>query len=194
MRTNRLCSVNYSFLNNFFIMHIINRFNQLTICCIYTGLFFSAWKVVIETFSSITYWIVRWMILFSKEEWMWWCFNFKNLQACGWMDGYQVPPPSVETRCFPYFLTNDHMNCSSAISMHASFIIRCAYVFPKIVLSFSSIAIHHTHTQTNDSVPTLIIYMTAAASPVQSYIRPVQPWFCAAAISLCSHSVPRRPL
>jgi hypothetical protein len=30
--------------------------------------------------------------------------------------GYHVPP-SVETGCFPYFLTNDCMNCSAIISM-----------------------------------------------------------------------------
>ena len=65
-------------------------------------------------------------------------FQFQKFTGL-WMDGYQVPPPSVETRCFPYFLTNDRMNCSSAISMHASFIIRYAY-------SNASIAIH-THTQ-----------------------------------------------
>ena len=81
-------------------------------------------------------------------------FQFQKFTGL-WMDGYQVLSPSVETRCFPYFLTNDRMNCSSAISMHASFIIRYAYSKNCLILSFSSIAIH-THTQTNNSVSTLI--------------------------------------
>ena len=51
-----------------------------------------------------------------------------------------------ETGCFPYFLTNDRINCS-AISMLLSYDMR----IPRIVLS-NSIAIH---AQTN-SFPTLI--------------------------------------
>lgn len=55
------------------------------------------------------YCIVVSIMLLSYEEWIWRCGNVKNLQACG----YQVPP-SVETGCWPWILTNLETNCSAS--------------------------------------------------------------------------------
>ena len=43
----------------------------------------------------------------------WWCFNFRNLQACGGGGWYHVPPPSEDTLCFAYFITKCFRNCSA---------------------------------------------------------------------------------
>src|SRR5919109_4551516 len=57
------------------------------------------------------------------------------------VDTIMYPPPSVETGCFPYFLTNSCRN-RSAISIVLSKEIQ----IPRIILSIGSIAIHsHTN-------------------------------------------------
>ena len=79
-------------------------------------------------------------MLFSNEECIW-CFNFRNLHACG----YHVPP-SVETGCFPWFFITSEMNLS-ATNMFLSLEIDSA----RICLFSGSIA---THNQMNSN-PTL---------------------------------------
>ena len=58
------------------------------------------------------------------------------------VDRYHVPLPSVETGCFPYFLTNSCCRNRSATSIVLLKEIR----IPIIILSIGSIAIHsHTN-------------------------------------------------
>ena len=57
------------------------------------------------------------------------------------VDRYHVPLPSVETGCFPYFLTNSCRNRSAT-----SIVLLKEIRIPRIILSIGSIAIHsHTN-------------------------------------------------
>ena len=57
------------------------------------------------------------------------------------VDRYHVPLPSVETGCFPYFLTNSCRNRSAT-----SIVLLKEIWIPRIILSIGSIAIHsHTN-------------------------------------------------
>ena len=71
--------------------------------------------IIIKTFSpvlKILYCsLFLYMIYFFQMKnicrW-WWCFNFRNLQACGGGGWYHVPPPSEDTLLYvlPILLLN----------------------------------------------------------------------------------------
>ena len=75
--------------------------------------------IIIKTFSPVLKILYcsffLYMIYFFQMKnicrW-WWCFNFRNLQACG--GGSYHVLPSEDTLCFAYFITKCFRNCSAA--------------------------------------------------------------------------------